>query len=288
VEHLEGLIRRWLESQGGTVQAGGDDSELLHRVATECRVRGKGGLAHVRSTLCEMAARNRIRVVFGKGDYGDAPITSIAIFVARPKSAGEKLDEQLATLLEENAQLKRDLESTRGDLEAAEELSSEAVAGQQSAEAALRELRDQHQEALAEAERLRRQAPTAPSPSVTLARRKAEGRAVATARARMHQAEEAVENLRERLAAARRHIRTNTPTYQFYKMTCGCVIARTDVTQCMFGGRTHPIFPLMVPKLPYAQAKAFIEVAISYATTHMAGNGVGIILSSDLRGRAMP
>lgn len=288
MEQLDGLIRQWLEAQGGAAQADGDEHELLRRVAEQCRVRGKNAVAQVRGVLCEMAARNRIQVMFGRGDYEVAPITSIALFVARPKSDDEKLAEQLATLIETNSQLGRDLESMRGDLEAAESLVDEAIAAQQGAELALQELRNQYEEVTTEVEGLRRQVSVVLSPTVSLARRKAEGRAVASARARMRLAEATVESLRERLAAVRRHIRVNAPTYRFYSMTCGCVIARTDVTQCVFGGRAHPIFPLMVPGLQYPQAKAFIELVLSLATSEFSASGKGIILSSDIRGRSMP
>jgi hypothetical protein len=287
VESIDGVIHRWLKAQGGVVEADGND-ELLRVVADGCHVRGKTALTQVRVALCEMAARGWIRLTFATGNFGSSPITAIVIVVARTMDTTEKLSEQVAALLDENAKLKLALEASQGDVQAAGQLTDEVVAEQARVTSELNELRQQHEGLLAEAERLRSQVSATVSPQQVIARKKAEGRAVTAARARMHAAEATVETLREKLAAARRLIRVKMPSYHFYSMTCGCVIARTDVSQCEYGGRKHPIFPIMVPNMSYAEAKAFISIVLSDAIAQLFPDGAGTIISSDIHGRAMP
>jgi len=282
----EALIRQWLHDQGGTIQ--GVEDEILHALGEKLHVRGKAALSQLRSSLCEMAARGYIRVQFDDGAFGTAHIVEVTVLTVSPAAEVASLKEKLALVHAEKTELQASLNRAKDDVEAAGQLADEAVGRQESLEGELRELDRRYRVLAVESEVARKQVLPALSPKEVAKLRKVAGRAVVVARARMRLEEGKVADLRQRLAVARRQIKAMSAGYEFYTMSCGCVIARTDVTKCIFGGRSHPIFPAMVPNLSYEEAKKFVTLVMAQATAILNGGGPGLVLSSDIRGRMMP
>lgn len=280
-------VSEWLESCGGEASADNLGVDVVSILCDRFKIR-RSDAGELRALVCEMAARGVFRLAFADNQLGDAPIVGIAFADDTSADYVADLRRRLQTAYDEKAQVQEALTKASGDAGAAMQLADEALAEKAVAESRLADLQGEYERLSAELSEARNQKPVELSPAAIAKREQDIGRAVRIARERVRLAEATVETLNERLSAARRFIRGSKTGYNFYTMTCGCVIARTDVSRCEYGGRSHPIFPMMVPKLSYADAKRYISYVLSEAMARFSGEDTVLVLSTDIRGRTMP
>ena len=266
-------LRRLLRAQGGEVRAGAGE-DLLRQLLTQLGLRAnRNEVSELRMALCEMAARGQIALEFDTDHVGSAPIVAVQIIEESKDEEITGLKRLLDEAYAQIATLQGTISANAGDVSAAEELVTEAQNAQTAAKVALAQLQRQYDELLAQ-----RQMP----PATAVVRRddSTAARQLTLARARATRAEAQVAELQQQVVRLRVQLRGKFGR-AYHRLTCGCVVIRTNTEHCRYGGIDHPFFPLVLPGMSHEDAQVFLGLVMTQFQMSRTGQDVTTIVVGD-------